>query len=69
MSNVAQDTRLVRSFPRGTTIHLRGCSHAKRVVPWAWAEGREDDEWLLLAHLKACRVCLPDLAKRQAARA
>lgn len=65
MSAIPQDTRLVRAFPKGDTIHLRGCSRARRVVPWAWAEGRDDSEWIVKGWLKPCRICLPELAARQ----
>ena len=64
-SLVPQDTRLVRAFPSGATIHLRGCKRAGRVVPWAWAEGRDDLDWVVKASLRPCRVCLPDLARLQ----
>jgi hypothetical protein len=37
------------------------------MVPWTWAEGRDDDEWLRFKHFRPCRVCLPEQARRQAA--
>lgn len=64
MSGQVQETRLVRAFP-GPTIHLRGCKRARRVVPWVWAEGRRDEEWVVYGWLKPCRVCLPELAALQ----
>ena len=56
-----QDTRLVRSFPKGDKIHRRGCPHAGRTVPWAWAEDKTDYEWVGKAWLKPCGHCLPTL--------
>lgn len=60
-SVVPQETRLVRSFPDGARIHRRGCAHAGRVVPWAWAEDKTDFEWVQIAWLKPCGHCLPTL--------
>lgn len=62
-------TRLVRSKAQGgARVHLAECRHVVpgTCVPWIWAEGRDDDEWLRLGHFKPCRVCLPALAARLA---
>lgn len=61
MTTVPQDTRLVRSFPSGKRVHRRGCPHAGRVVPWAWAEDKQDAEWVMNAWLQPCGHCLPTL--------
>lgn len=61
-------TRLVRGGRNGASVHLSGCRYAARgrFVPWVWAEGLDDDDWLRKGWFKPCKVCLPDQAKRLA---
>jgi len=59
-------TRLVRSGKDAATIHRRDCKRLPaKNWPWAWAEGRHDNEWVVKAWLHPCRVCLPELAELQ----
>lgn len=66
MAPDAVTTRLVRSGRGAATIHLAGCSWiGQKAWSWNWAEGRPDEEWVRLAWLHPCRMCLPELARLQ----